>query len=75
MTIVFHGRTKHGPLDLLPGVPVAFEDVDAAPYFIAAGWAVETDEDPVVTYDIGTIDIDPDTVFAETGKRVLGEDL
>ena len=72
--VKFSQTVKHGLVKLLPGVPVAFEDKDAAPYFIAAGWAEATDEAPVHVYPIGEIDIDPMTTHADgplKGRRVL----
>jgi len=73
MTIKFKGRTKHGGLDLFPGVPLAFADFGAEDYFIAAGFADNTKEAPLETYAIGSVEIDPLTVFAETGKHVQPE--
>lgn len=57
------GIVKHGTLTFSPGVSYAFEDKDAEPYFIGAGWAETTKDDPVHTFTLGEIDIDPATVF------------
>jgi hypothetical protein len=75
MTVKFNGVTLHGTLRFEPGVAYAFEDEDAEPYFKAAGWAEDSDEEPVRTFTKGEIDIDPNTVFGTTehphyGKRV-----
>ena len=68
-TITFRAPVKHGTLQFFPGVPVAFEDADAAPYFIAAGFADPSKGEPVHTYPKSSIDIDPETVFG-SGDRV-----
>lgn len=68
--IIFESLTKHGTLTFLPSVPLAFEDVDAAPYFIACGWAKATDKEPLHTYLLGEVDIDPETRQNETGLLV-----
>lgn len=73
-SIIFRHAVKHGRHHFLPGVPLAFEDADAAPYFIGAGWADESDQEPVHTYPAGEVDIDPDTVFADgpnKGRKVM----
>jgi len=70
------GIVKHGKLSFAPGVAYAFEDKDAEPYFIAAGWAEATHDAPVHTYSLGEIDIDPATVFgggSNKGKPVLAK--
>lgn len=48
--VVFNQTVKHGRHEFLPKVAVAFEDPDAAPYFVAAGWAAYTADDPVRVY-------------------------
>lgn len=63
------GVVKHGKLSFAPGVAYAFEDPDAEPYFIAAGWAAKTKEAPVHTFTLGEIDIDPATVFGSGDKK------
>jgi hypothetical protein len=71
------GVVKHGTIIMQPGSIVGFEDPDAAPYFIAAGWAEPSDEEPSIVYTQGEVDVDPTTVFGtnehpDKGKRVLG---
>ena len=73
MAIIFRGRTKHGSLDLFPGVPLAFDDFGAEDYFIAAKFADATTKEPVETYIVGSVHIDPLTVFADDGKHVQPE--
>lgn len=63
------GVVKHGKLSFAPGVSYAFEDTDAEPYFIAAGWASPTKDAPVHTFTLGEIDIDPGTVFGGGDKK------
>lgn len=72
MAVKFSGPTKQGVNTFVPGVALAFDDTDAEPYFIAAGWASDTDDAPVMTYPVGTVHIDPGTVFAGTGELVMG---
>lgn len=71
MAIMFitTGIVKHGKQSFAPGVPYAFEDADAEPYFIAAGWAKKTKDAPVHTFTLGEVDIDPATVFGGGDKR------
>lgn len=71
MAIKFNQAVKHGALQFFPGVSVAFEDASAEAYFVAAGWAEVTADAPVHTYPLGTVEIDPEAVFAETGRKVL----
>ncbi len=71
MAIVFTQRVKHGTLDLIPGPVLAFEDLHAEDYFVAAGWAVTSASDPVVIYEAGSIVIDLETTVAGTTNRVL----
>ncbi|WP_225206243.1 hypothetical protein [Novosphingobium huizhouense] len=73
MAVYFKHRFKHGSLDLLPGLPLAFEDDRAEEYFICAGAADATADAPVVTYPAGSVEIDTETVFAGTETRVLGD--
>lgn len=63
------GVVKHGKLSFAPGVAYAFEDPDAEPFFIAAGWAERTKDKPVHTFTLGEIDIDPATVFGGGDKK------
>lgn len=72
-TIKFHSLTKHGTLQFLPSVPLGFDDPDAAPYFVACGWADYTDETPLHTYAQGEVEIDPATRQNSTG--ILVSDL
>lgn len=65
MNIMFNQRVKHGTCDFHPGVVYAFEDPDAAPYFLACGWAEEVDAEPAVTFSLGELDIDPCTIFGD----------
>jgi hypothetical protein len=74
--IKFHGVTKHGRNAFVPSTPLGFEDPGAIPFFVAAGFGEETDEEPVMTYPEGTVEIDPNTVFADgpnKGKLVIAE--
>jgi hypothetical protein len=72
MTIKFKGPglTHHEQHRFPPKVPFRFEDPDAEPYFLAAGWAEETDEEPIHTYTQGEVDVDPMTTLP-TGGYVL----
>jgi hypothetical protein len=73
--ITFKSLTKHGRLAFAPGPKYAFEDPDAAPYFLAMGWAEKAEGEPDFVIPIGELDIDPETVFADgpnKGQRVLG---
>ena len=72
MTIKFRHSVKHGVSEYLPTVPLAFEDEHAELYFIAAGFADETPEAPLHTYPEGTVQVDPETVFANSNTLVLG---
>lgn len=75
MPIQFNGPTKHGKLDLIASVPLAFDDKGAEEYFIKAGWAEKTTKTPIHTYPKGSVVIDPNTVFnggEKNGKKVLG---
>lgn len=71
MAVKFNQPVKHGSVQLVPGVAVAFEDPDADPYFIAAGWAEATTDDPVFTYTEEQINVDPLARSAETGGYIL----
>lgn len=76
MAVKFNSTTKHSGLVLLPGVSLAFDDDRAEEFFVAAGWAETTDEAPVHVYPVGSVEIAPETVFADganRGARVLGE--
>ena len=72
--ITFKERVKHGRCDFHPTIVYGFEDTDAAPYFMAAGWAEISNDEPQVVITLGEIDIDPETVFADgvnRGKKVM----
>lgn len=73
MAIIFNQSFKHGTLQLIPTVPLAFQDERAEAYFIAVGCADATDDEPVHTYPVGTVTIDSDTVFAGTNRKVLSD--
>jgi hypothetical protein len=65
MAVIFSSPTRHGPNTFAPGVSLAFEDARAEDYFVAAGWASTTKKEPAMTYPEGTVEIDPQTVFAD----------
>jgi hypothetical protein len=71
MTVKFTGPsvTKQDRLVIAPTVPTAFEDDHAEEYFVSMGWAEETNEDPVVTYPEGSVNIDPKAIFADGPKK------
>lgn len=70
--IVFKSVTKHSKFEFMPGVPVAFEDPDAVPYFVdGMHWADRTDAAPVRVYSQEEVSIDPMAVDGATGKLVL----
>ena len=78
MTVKFKGPgiTRHGRLMIAPAVATSFEDPNAEEYFVAMGWAEETNEAPVVEYPEGSVEVDPETVFADgpkKGQKVLPE--
>ena len=69
MTIKFNQIVKHHTTQFFPGVPV---DVPGAEhYFIACGWADETDEEPIATFE--DVEFDSETRHGDTGKLVLQE--
>lgn len=72
MAIIFNQAVKHDRLEFLPGAPVAFEDKDAEPYFVALKWAEKTTKKPLRTYSKHEVAIDRDAVNADTGRKVLG---
>lgn len=69
MAIKFKELIRHGREQLVPGIALGFEDPDAEPYFLAVGWAEETDEEPVRVYSQEEIDIDPLTVYGDEGPK------
>lgn len=75
LAIIFGSSVKHQRCHFPPNVPIAFEDPDARPYFLAAGWATPTDRAPELYYPATMFDIDPDTRHADgpnKGRPVLG---
>ncbi len=75
MTLVFNQPVKHGAQQFLPGVPVGFEDPDAEAYFVNAGWASVSADEPVFIYDAEAVAIDTQAVFGDgpsKGQLVLG---
>jgi hypothetical protein len=72
MAVEFKGKTKHGTLTFYPGVVFAFKDARAEEYFIKAGWASKTSKKAQETFPKGSVEIDPETVVAGTGNKVLG---
>jgi hypothetical protein len=81
MTIKFKDPVKHGvPVhnEFLPGIPLAFEDPDTEPYFIGAGWAETTNENPLKTYSQDEVSVEPDTTrHSESGlmmREILDAD-
>lgn len=82
MAVKFNQVIKEGVHTFVPHTPMAFEDARAEEYFKKAGWAEDTDEEPVMTWPEGTVTHTgedgevhngphPDTVSADTGRRVL----
>jgi hypothetical protein len=72
MAVKFNQRVLHGRIEFLPGVVVAFEDPNGNAYFTKSGWADTTSEEPVRTYSVEEVSIDPETRHAGTGALVLG---
>jgi hypothetical protein len=71
MAIVFASLTRHGRLLLAPGVATSFGDKNAENYFVRAGFAKKSSDKAVVDYPAGSVDIDPETVFADGPKKGL----
>lgn len=74
MPVKFNHVTKHGKLQIAPSISIAFEDEGAEAYFVAAGFAEETDEEPVMTFPEGSVTVDPETIFGtgdQRGQKVL----
>ncbi len=76
-TVEFNQEVKHSGKE--PGAPlhrffegqvVAFEDVDAAQYFVKVGWASKSTKDPQLTVSKEELDIDPETRDNKTGLLV-----
>lgn len=75
MAIKFSGPTRHGHHTFAPTIALAFDDEDAETYFVKAGFAEATNDEPVMTYPAGSVEIDPETVFGDgpnRGKLVIG---
>lgn len=72
MAVIFKSVVKHGRLQFLPGQPIAFKDARAEEYFVKAGWAEKSSKKAAYTYPKGSVEIDPETVFNGTDKKVLG---
>jgi len=70
MAIMFNQPVLHDRLQFIPGVSVAIPGAEH--YFVAAGWASETDKPPVFTYE--GVTYDTSTVISETGQHVLPEE-
>lgn len=76
MSIIFKSPTRHGTNMFVPSTPLAFADEKAEAYFVKAGFAEESDSEPVMTYPEGTVVIDPQTTFADgpsKGNLVMGD--
>lgn len=73
MAVKFKNVTKHGVENFVPGVALGFEDPDAEPYFIACGWADATNDEPVIVYEAGRVEVDPET--RQNGTGILVADL
>lgn len=73
MTIKFTGAVKHQQFEFLPGSPLAFEGDRVEEYFLSAGWAEETDDEPVRTFSAEEVTVDPETVFGTVGHEKAGQ--
>lgn len=71
MAVIFNQPVKHDRLQFFPDVPIAFEDPNADTYFVNAGWAALTDDEPVHTYSADEVVIDVETVHAAGPNRGL----
>lgn len=87
--VKFKGKWKQGRLTFVGketgdgtvvGPVYGFEDPDAAPFFLATGFAVATDEEPDIVVTKDELDLDPATTWAPgtpasigiAGQKVLG---
>jgi len=68
MAVRFTTSYRHGAIEFLPGVSIAFEDPDAETFFKKVGAATSTDDPPVRTYSSDEVDIDPATIFPDGTK-------
>lgn len=74
----FVGKTQED--GSVVGPVYGFEDPDAAPFFLATGFFVATDEAPDIVYSKDEIDINPDTrwnratpaEYGAAGQKVIG---
>lgn len=71
MAVKFNQQVRHGRIEFLPGLIVAFEDANGDAYFINAGWADSTTETPVRTYTADEVAIDTNTRVAGTGALLI----
>lgn len=74
MAIKFNQNVKHGRFEFMADQVLAFDDKDAEPYFIAAGWAESSSKKPARTYAADEVDIDPATIHGDgpnKGQPVL----
>jgi hypothetical protein len=69
MPIKFNEVTKHDRLQFPPGVPIGLADKGAEDYFVKAGFAKRTQDKAVLSYDVGSVVVDPATVFADGPKK------
>ncbi len=72
MAVTFKSATKHGRLQFYPGVVFEFKDARAEEYFVKAGFATKAKGQVQQSFPKGSVDIDPETVFANSDKKVLG---
>lgn len=70
MAIEFNSLTRHGTREFLPNVALAFP-ADVEDFFIKAGFAKQTDAEPVHTYEEGEVEFDPETRNNVDGKLVV----
>lgn len=67
MAVKFKEVALHGKNRFLPNHAYGFEDKDAEPFFIAAGWAEPTKDEPEYVFPLGEVDIDPATIHNDSG--------
>ena len=70
-TVVFNGETKQSGLRFPPATPIRFEGEGHADFFVLAGWADYSDEEPKMIIGADEIEVDPDTIHNATGLRVM----
>jgi hypothetical protein len=72
MAVEFKHTVKHGRLQFHAGPVYGFKDARAEEYFVKAGFADKSNKKAMVTLPKGSVEIDPETVFANSGgKKVL----